>query len=669
MILLSPAVTAFTQLFLSVTKSRSTFLRTGLTSLIRQLDGAPVQRLRVVPDARIVASRNGNILTVSVDDPAVHHVYLDLIPRGAQNGESFESGATNEQGVATIVYRHAGSLAYTGNTATVSVLNLTGAAVAGAAVTGAAVTCVIQTGPIAGTNVTLAGNQFTYPENSRPAPAQYRIECTVRDAAGAALRDRSVRFDFARNDTFDEHLEAVTGANGQASFTLPSPGMNTEVAQTIAEAVLMHPMIGRADLSPGFLNWLSKKAPTWIRRDASGEVIQREELTRILLELAAGEGAGELKDESVREALVKCLKQNGIPDPAATLADIRAEAQRLEKEHPRTACHIRASEAIITAGQSDYVGRINAWFDQTMERTTQRYSVRARAVTIAAAFVVAFAIQMDSLDLLRRLSVDDKLRNSLLEEARVQQNRIDRLERPDTPQAEKDELETVKAARDEIQQNLTGLRLPQLAILPDHFIWQEVPQASLVRNPMWKAPYPSRFELIVGSASYIVSPRWRRDMLQDLKDAIDDLRAPVSARIAPGEEVFLLTAKKAGQLELSPEDGQARLTPVVDLGRACLRFNPDWPDPVNAGLHLLLDGQEQGPAIPLIAVRRENVLSAVGSALQARAAIAVRSSANELCITALESRVSSIQLLYDRVDPFSNILSTPERITRVGTVP
>jgi len=185
---------------------------------------------------------------------------------------------------------------------------------------------------------------------------------------------------------------------------------------------------------------------------------------------------------------------------------------------------------------------------------------------------------------------------------------------------------------------------------------------------MWKAPYPAKFELVVGSASYVVSPRWRRDVLDDLKAAIDDSKAPVSTSIEAGEEAFLLTPKKAGKLALPAGVDTSQLTPVVDLGRACIRSNPDWPDRLNASLHLLLDDREQ-PAIQLTNVRREDALSTLRSALQANPAIAVEVTGNELCITALESRVSSIQLLYDRADPFSNVLSNTVRITRIGTVP
>ncbi len=72
----------------------------------------------------------------------------------------------------------------------------------------------------------------------------------------------------------------------------------------IAVAVLRHPLIARAE---GRL----------------GTVIQREELTRILLELAAGkEPGGKLLDEYARATLKRALETNGIANPAEVLDNI-----------------------------------------------------------------------------------------------------------------------------------------------------------------------------------------------------------------------------------------------------------------------------------------------------------------------------------------------------------
>lgn len=692
MILLSPAVTAVTQLFMFVFNRRSSFLRKGLANLIQQLDGAPVEQWTVpgAAGAQVqVTGRTANRLTVQATTAAGapvaagQNITLTLMPRNAQTGERFESDLTTAAGVATVKYAHIGPSAFTGDTATVTVLNRTPGAAA-APVAGAHVACVIKTGPDANTPVALAGNTFTYPVATRPAPPQYEIECTVTDAAGTALSNHVVRFDFDRTDTFDWTQTVQVVAGLPTVFNLP-PVMNPENAQTIASAVLLHPMICKVGFSLGFLTklavclgnvrvigprvrWLDQKTS----RDPSGEVVEREELTRILLEFAASEGAGKLNDVNARTALIQSLKMNGIPDPSKALAGIRAEAQRLEKDEPEKAAHVRAAEAIITAAKSDYVGRINDWFDQTMDRVTQRYGMQARVVTVLAALLVALSIQVDSLDLLRRLSVDDKLRESLLHEAKDQQERIDQLAK--NQQQNKDELDVAKASRDEMQANLAKLRSPQMAILPDHFIWQQVPQARLVRNPMWRATYPAKFELVLGSTSYTITPRWHRDPLLEIKDAIDESKAPVSTEIKYGEAAKLLTAKKAYNKGLNEKKNV--LTPVIQLASARLWNNPTWPDNVSVNLRLMLDDRAF-PDFP-VNVTRDSVITTVRMELDKNNAISL-STDPDLCgakgnpdctslrITALDPRVRQITLRYDPTDPFSNVLSDTERITRAGT--
>jgi hypothetical protein len=690
MILLSPAVTAITQLFMFVFNSRSKFLRKGLTALIGQLDAAPVEQFEVrdttgavVTPAPIISvvSRTAGTLVIEVKDAAQnpligHTVSLNLIPRGAQVGERFESGATGQNGIATVTYLHAGSVAYTGNTAVVSVLDASGAVV-----NAATVACRIRTGPNANTNVPVPGGTFTYPPMTRPAPVQYEIECTVTGAAGAALQNHKVRFDFVRNNSFDETLTAVTAApKGRASFNLPA-ALGVEAAGVLADAVLRHPIICKANLGLGWLKrgyewqftqrWPGladklKKLDTWISRDPAGEIVLRDELTCILLELAAGEGSGKLENETVQKALTECLKRSGVPDPSKALSDIRSESQRLEKDKPDVAAHTRMAEAIIAGAKSDYVGRINAWFDQTMDRITQRYGTRARLVTILGALLVAFAIQVDSLDLLRRLSVDDKLRSSLLDEAKTQQSRIDNLSKAPAKENQ-DELESAKASRDEINQNLSKLRAPQMAILPDHFIWQQVPQARLDRNPTWKPPYPSKFELVLGSTSYTVSPRWRHDPLVDLKEAIDESEIPISTNIEPGQAAFLLTAKNAGAVDLIDAGGNRLLIPVVELSRAKLVFNPDWPDKINSKLCFVVEDHKR-QEIALSTEKKGEIIPKLSEALKANDDVAVWSNDSELRITALDPHVNNIELLYDCHDPFSNMLNNTERITHSGTI-
>jgi hypothetical protein len=70
--------------------------------------------------------------------------------------------------------------------------------------------------------------------------------------------------------------------------------------------------------------------------------------------------------------------------------------------------------AIIEHASSDLVAKVNSWFDHTIDRVAARFMAMTRAVTFAAALIVAFAIQLDAFALINRLSVDDQLRTQLL---------------------------------------------------------------------------------------------------------------------------------------------------------------------------------------------------------------------------------------------------------------
>jgi hypothetical protein len=143
------------------------------------------------------------------------------------------------------------------------------------------------------------------------------------------------------------------------------PKMSPFCARQIAKAVLRHPLVARD----------GRKL---------GTVIQREELTQILLELAAEiEPGRKALDEYARSTLKRALGASGVANPAEVLGQI----------------HLSGLE-----GASRFVGRIHATFDATMDRVKQRFARRARLVTLSMAVLVAGGLQLDAFSLLRRLS-------------------------------------------------------------------------------------------------------------------------------------------------------------------------------------------------------------------------------------------------------------------------
>jgi len=164
----------------------------------------------------------------------------------------------------------------------------------------------------------------------------------------------------------------------------------------IAVAALRHPLIARAE---GRL----------------GTVIQREELTRVLLELAAGkEPGGKSLDEYARATLKRVLETNGIANPAEVLDNIHLLALKLEALRPDLPSPVRHTIAVVTEAPSQFAARLHTSFDETMDRVTQRFARHARLVAGAIALLVAAGLQLDAFELLRRLASDSATAYAIL---------------------------------------------------------------------------------------------------------------------------------------------------------------------------------------------------------------------------------------------------------------
>lgn len=155
-----------------------------------------------------------------------------------------------------------------------------------------------------------------------------------------------------------------------------SPDTTEEDARSIAFEVLMHPLIRGSGL-----NMVSPM----------GAVIHREELTGILIGLGTADSAN-AKAVAVR----KLLNENGIADPAATANHVRRMSLELEKGNPGLSGSVRQNVALMQEADSDLVAKINAWFDPTMDRVTERFTSITRAITFGCALLVAGLVQLDS---------------------------------------------------------------------------------------------------------------------------------------------------------------------------------------------------------------------------------------------------------------------------------
>jgi hypothetical protein len=175
------------------------------------------------------------------------------------------------------------------------------------------------------------------------------------------------------------------------------PAINPAIAEAVAGRLLTHPLVSGAT-------------------SRLGSVIHREEFTTLLLELASGTGRHALQPE-LQIALRRLLQDNGIADPALTLKNVRAFALRLEVDDPTLATSVRQNVALLRQAESELVAKINHWFDQTMDRTSERFTFSTRGITFAAAALVAVVLQVDTIMIVNRLGADDKLREAFVQQA------------------------------------------------------------------------------------------------------------------------------------------------------------------------------------------------------------------------------------------------------------
>lgn len=187
-------------------------------------------------------------------------------------------------------------------------------------------------------------------------------------------------------------LEGVIGLLKQVDREFPQ-----HVVDAVGTAILTHPLIRSKGCR-------------------FGTVIHREELTKLVLELAAEEGPQHLKAEVLTE-LRDMLARNGIADAKATLERVRGVALKLELAHPEVSNNLRYSTAFLQEANSRFLAKINGWFDQTIDRVSDRFTRATRIVTFCGSLLIALVLQLDTAQLVNRLSEDSNLRGELVKQA------------------------------------------------------------------------------------------------------------------------------------------------------------------------------------------------------------------------------------------------------------
>ncbi|MBM3745316.1 MAG: hypothetical protein FJW34_05925 [Acidobacteria bacterium] len=261
-------------------------------------------------------------------------------------------------------------------------------------------------------------------------------------------------------------------------------------SRMIAQLLMRHPLLARprSPVAAFFFNaipnqfrklWGLRPLP-WV---SPTDVVQRSELVVLLMEWAAGKGPLAEAAPALKDQLRLVLGNNGIDNPAAMLRSVRLQAIENEKSDPTLPAHLWWTQALLKEAKSDLLGKINQSFDNAIARVSQAFRLKANLVASLVSLVVVFSIQLDSLALLKRLSVDDRLRDSLVKEAEMITERIEKAKAPAEAREKEQEraaqeAQKARAARDEIDKTLALMREPRLAIIPEEatlgFDWEDL---------------------------------------------------------------------------------------------------------------------------------------------------------------------------------------------------
>ena len=203
-------------------------------------------------------------------------------------------------------------------------------------------------------------------------------------------------------------------------------------ARKIANSILRDPLIGQ---------------PSLIRNSQSlATVVHREELVKLIFQFASGgdlaSAGGETADAApspqpppvkmsrrsaellrLRQLMAETLKRNGIQNPGQILVAVRATTLELEKALPELSNSERTAAAILDHAASDFLAKVNGWFDQTIDRAIDIFTVRIRVVTVCISLSLALLFQLNSFELINRLSVDGELRKTVVAAAIDRANR------------------------------------------------------------------------------------------------------------------------------------------------------------------------------------------------------------------------------------------------------
>jgi len=187
-----------------------------------------------------------------------------------------------------------------------------------------------------------------------------------------------------------------------------------------AEQILLHPMISDSISNSWFMS-LFQKWPLLgrlVKRWRLASAIRSDELVRMLgkraAELRAQNGPGEnggMSDAQIADRIDQAL---AAADSEA-VRRVRMVREAFQTLAPNYAVQVDKSLDQIATNTQQAVARVEAWFNTTMDRVSQRFSTHLRFWTIGFSFALALGFQLDTFQIINQLWTDPQAREALVQ--------------------------------------------------------------------------------------------------------------------------------------------------------------------------------------------------------------------------------------------------------------
>ena len=202
-----------------------------------------------------------------------------------------------------------------------------------------------------------------------------------------------------------------------------NPNIAPDVAQQLAGHILTRPVISDSMLSMSSKIWDKVPILAWFRRRSkTASAIRPDELLDLVRDVAGGvAGIDPAKAQALQGTATALLTNLNLANPETSNAITAFKAQfgtLVGKDLTQAKALIQQA----TSATDVALVNLEKWFNSAQDRAQQWFAIHTRIVTVIAAFIAAFVLQLDGIDLLKRISADSDLRDKLVAASDTVQN-------------------------------------------------------------------------------------------------------------------------------------------------------------------------------------------------------------------------------------------------------